>query len=326
MEQAATVDPALCPRCGDKLTNPDGLGWCPSCGYCRSLEEDGKTIAPPTEAATAKKPSLLGASEFGEAMRRMPMWFWPLFGGVLFLAGGSVAADYLLPEDGLARALWSAIQLVLGIVGVVVAQLWAALLVGTNEERIGARDVFLPGRIWRAVCQRLPETRKPLWLGTWCLTGLVCAIAIIGGFNYWVDLLTGNHLRDVALAAATSRQSEGRDTARESKVVDLPALSPLVDTKSVTQCVVIGYQDDGRGVTGLVLAANKGDHLYFVGILREGLSPNLRAELLRRLSQIERPEPLIPRLQLPETTWVNPGVFCDVIRSGDKLQFKELRD
>src|SRR5438105_11856911 len=26
-----------CPRCGGKLVDPDGLGWCQRCGYCHSL-------------------------------------------------------------------------------------------------------------------------------------------------------------------------------------------------------------------------------------------------------------------------------------------------
>ena len=116
-DEAPAADPTICPRCGGKLTNPDGLGWCAGCGYCRSLEEEGQTVAPPPEAAQPKKPSPLGAAEFGEAMRRMPRWAWPLLGGVALVATGSVIADYRLPEECLARALWSAIQMMLSVIG-----------------------------------------------------------------------------------------------------------------------------------------------------------------------------------------------------------------
>src|SRR4051794_28944721 len=80
-EAAAPADPSLCPRCGGKLTNPDGLGWCPGCGYCRSLEEEKAVAPPPPEPAAPRKPSFLGATEFGEAMRHVPRWAWPLLGG-----------------------------------------------------------------------------------------------------------------------------------------------------------------------------------------------------------------------------------------------------
>src|SRR5260370_36875121 len=38
-KEAAPVVPSPldCPRCGGKLMNPDSLGWCAKCGYCRSL-------------------------------------------------------------------------------------------------------------------------------------------------------------------------------------------------------------------------------------------------------------------------------------------------
>src|SRR5690348_15640877 len=55
----ATPEVPLCPRCGGKLTNPEGLGWCPSCGYCRSLEQDAKKAALATPAKP-RGPSPLG--------------------------------------------------------------------------------------------------------------------------------------------------------------------------------------------------------------------------------------------------------------------------
>src|SRR5262245_48328328 len=115
---AAAEDPdAPCPRCGGRLTNPNGLGWCPACGYCRSLAEEKAVVPPEEPAAPPKKPSVLGAAEFAVAMKHMPGWVWPLLGGAALVGGASVAADYWLPEDSLPRALWSALQMVLSVVG-----------------------------------------------------------------------------------------------------------------------------------------------------------------------------------------------------------------
>ncbi len=333
------ADPGLCPRCGGKLTNPDGLGWCAGCGYCRSLEEEGQAIAPAPEPAAPTKPSALGASEFGEAMRRMPGWAWPLLGGVVVVAGASVAVDSLLPEECLARALCSAIQMVLSVVGLIAAQLWAVLLVGADEDGLGAKDVILPGRLWRAAFQRLPATRKPVWLGAWCLTALVCGVAVVGGFNYWLEATQARRLRRIAegldegTPRATQRESPG-DLKGSLRPLDLPPalVPPAEDKRPLVQCVVIGYQTDGKTVTGLILATTDGDRLKFAGIVREGLSPDLRQSLLERLSSLERKDPLIPGVKVNGARWVKPGVFCDVFRTagkpgeGEEPAFKGLRD
>src|SRR5438132_9975401 len=88
---AAAPAPAVvpCPRCGGKLTNPEGLGWCPSCGYCRSLDEGpGKTaMAVPQGPRT---PSSLGIVEFFEVLGKLPFWLWVLVGGTAIVAAISV--------------------------------------------------------------------------------------------------------------------------------------------------------------------------------------------------------------------------------------------
>jgi hypothetical protein len=340
-DEAPAADPTICPRCGGKLTNPDGLGWCAGCGYCRSLEEEGQTVAPPPEAAQPKKPSPLGAAEFGEAMRRMPRWAWPLLGGVALVATGSVIADYRLPEECLARALWSAIQMMLSVIGLIAAQLWAVMLVGAREDGLGARDVFLPGRVWRAAFRRLPTTRKPVWLGMWSATALVCGAAVVGGFNYWPEAVKQKRLREVAEAlAAGVDPDEPQEPARESKPSAPPpgaaaslTLPPAADRRPVTKCVVIGYQTDGAAVTGLVVAKTDGNNLQLVGVIKGGISPELRQDLLKRLSQRQREFPLIPGLRIIDTHWVNPEVFCDVLvpedakpGDGEAPKFKQITD
>jgi hypothetical protein len=319
----APADPSLCPRCGGKLTNPDGIGWCPGCGYCRSLEDEGAEVAPPPEPAAPKQPSALGAAEFGVAMRRVPLWFWPLLGGVAVVGGASVAADYLLPEECLARALTSALQMVLSVVGLVAAQLWAMMIVGAHEEGLGARDVILPGRLWRATFRRLPATRLPVWLGAWSVTALVCGAAVIGGFNYWLEVVREERVRRLAerLAQTDARADSGRESVKALGLAPNVPVLAADDNRPVKECVVIGYQTDGRTVTGVVLAMAdaKRDQLLFAGVVRHGLTPKMCQELMDRLSRLRRKEPLIPGLAVNGTIWVNPGVFCDVIRPDDKL-------
>jgi len=320
------IDANVCPRCSSQLTDPGGLGWCSGCGYCRSLEEEGKTIAPAPEATAPRKPSLLGASEFGEAMRLMPRWVWPLLGGVAFVVGVSVAADYLLPDECFARALWSAIQIVVGVVGVIVAQLWAALLVAAHEDGLRARDVIVPGRLWRDVVRRLPETRKPVWLGMWCLSGLICAVTIIAGFDYWLELVKTQRLRHIAEVAAQEKSRKSFEEAMQESIQKMMPvnITPPDAKKDLIQCVVIGYQTDGPEVGTLVLASTKGDFLYFTGVVSKGLTPEMRAELKTRLAKLTRDDSLLVGFQMTGTIWVNPGVFCEVAKSGEEFTFKRL--
>jgi hypothetical protein len=198
---AAPADPALCPRCGGKLSNPDGLGWCPGCGYCRSLEEEGQTVAAVPAPSAPKQPSLLGAAEFGLVLQLAPAWLWPLLGGMAVVAAISVAVDYQLAETCLVRAVWSAVQMLLSLVGLVFAQLWTVLLIAADEEKLGARDVLPSIRLWKAGLRRLPMTRKPVWLGAWCLTGLLCGLLVVGGFNYWLELVKANKAKPTAVAS-----------------------------------------------------------------------------------------------------------------------------
>jgi hypothetical protein len=335
-ESALPAGPPPCPRCGGRLTNPDGLGLCAGCGYCRSLEEEAPAVAPPPEPPAPKEPSILGATELGEAMRRMPRWAWPLLGGVVVVVAASSAADYLLPEDGLVRALCSATQMVLSVVGLIAAQMWAVLRVGDQEDGLGARDLFLPGRVWRAAFRRLPATRRPVWLGAWSLTALVCGVAVIGGFEYWLELAQERRVRRVAekLAEGEALKDTGRDWQGALAPPPKPPPPPTEEKGPVTECVVIGYQTDGNTVTGIVLAMvdAQRDQLRFAGVVRTGLTPEMRQELMGRLSRLGRKGPLIPGLSVKETIWVNPGVFCDVIRpagkspEGEEPTLKGLKD
>jgi hypothetical protein len=208
------------------------------------------------------------------------------------------------------------------------------MLVGAGDDGIAAKDVLLSARLWRAAFRRLPATRKPVWLGGWSLTALVCGAAVVAGFSYWPEAMKSWRLRQVAEAQATDAPPEAtaKDTAPGAKGPGEPGPAGG-ESRPVAQCVVIGYQTDGRTVTGLVLATAEGDHLKFAGVVHEGLTPALCKELMERLSALGRDRPLVPGLQLKGTTWVKPGVFCGVSHAGadkegqlKKPEFKELMD
>ena len=71
-EAAPQIDPAICPRCKGKLINPQELGWCPKCGYCRSLEKD-KATARLAKDVPQTKSAFDRFGEIGELIGKIPV-------------------------------------------------------------------------------------------------------------------------------------------------------------------------------------------------------------------------------------------------------------
>ncbi len=321
-DTAAPVDPTLCPRCGNKLANPEGLGWCSKCGYCRSIEEEAANPAMAAgEASAAKKPSALGAAEFAETMRLLPPWSRPLLAGVFVIILACVVGNGLLAEEGLARCGWATAQLLVSFAGLVLAQLWVIVLVGDTQDSLGPKDVFLPGRVWRAAVRGLPKTRQPVWLGAWSVTALVCSVALLGGFGTWFEVLRqtteAKKLRDAAALADADKKEDKDAGSSGADAGDAGKAAGRKATPATVQCVVIGYQaDSGGGLIGVVVATTNGDKLTYGGVVTSGLTARTSKDLMNKLSRLRRNEPLIPGLKLKGTFWVRPGVFCDVAHTG----------
>lgn len=179
------VEARACPRCRAPLIDPDSLALCPQCGWCRALEEAACLASP--RAGQAERPALLGSIEFLELLCKLPAWIWGLLGGLTVAAVVAVAADSLLPARGLPRALWTTGQIGFGLGLVVAAQAWALVLLAPADDRLGARDLFLPGRLWNLTLKRLPATKGSVSLAAWGVA-LAAAAAWVGGLSYWLPV------------------------------------------------------------------------------------------------------------------------------------------
>jgi hypothetical protein len=183
---AAPSPDAECPRCRARLIDPAGLGWCKACGYCRSLAME----APNQLLAAAPQPSR-GTVLAGAAFN-VPIWFWLLLLGVAGAAGLSLAAGRLLPpRDNLPRALWTSIQIGVGVLLVFSGQLVAVVSVAPEDERLSFKDAFVPMRLWGLVIARLPRLSGCLWISTFGAALVLCAILFVGGLQHWFTYLPG---------------------------------------------------------------------------------------------------------------------------------------
>lgn len=325
---------ALCPRCSTKLINPDSLGWCPKCGYCKSIEQDAAKVAPlETATDTPAKPSPLGIQEFIDLVRKTPPWLRVLFAGVLVVLGISVVADYVLKPESFRRALWSTLELILGMATMFIAQLWALALLAPRDDKLGPRDAIVPFRLWSLALNQLPSTRKQVWMGAWGLTAGLCAVLVVGGLDFWIQYYNPPKVKK-ELAAAAEGLGENKEDLKKA-VEDMANTQSLtkdkkkdkekpdkVDTRPTAQCLIIGYRpgDAKDTIAELLVASFRQDEFRYAGRVRAGLEgEKIKEEVLPELKKHSRAEPL-PRfktLNVPgDVIWLDARLFCEVHNDG----------
>jgi hypothetical protein len=182
-----------CPRCAKPLTDAAGLGWCPACGYCRSLEESQVSVPETMHQAPEQKTSMGGLVELGQAVGGLPRWVWIMLLGVVGFAAISMLPARQLAPNSFERALWSVCQIGIGVSMILVAQFVAVIRLAPDDAKLSFKDVILPFRLWSLVAKRLPQTCVCAWLGAWGLTLVVSAVIFIGGLPYWMNYLPGNN-------------------------------------------------------------------------------------------------------------------------------------
>jgi hypothetical protein len=261
----------------------------------------------------------------------MPGWLRILLGGVAGVAILSLGVDLLLPDECLARALWSTLQLVVGLLTMLAAQVWALIVIAPHDGHIGPKDVLFSVRLWGLTCRKLPEMRRQVWMGAWGVAAALSAVLIIGGFSYWYQFYKPKKFADKNLLSAIRDAAQGKekDNTLTESVEDFAGKQDLTakkkedekekpkpDTRSTAQCVVIGYMlEKDKSLSGLVVATLQGDRLGYAGVVKRGFTPEDSKELLQRLIPLERPTPYFPNLKLA-AIWVKPEVVCEVHQSG----------
>ena len=173
-----------CPRCQKPLVDPTGLGWCQGCGYCRSLEEEKDNHL----LKASRGPS--HATVLTAAVGNIPLWFWALLVGIAALAGLSLGVGRWLPQGNtFPRALWTTVQLGVGLALIFLGQIIAVVKIAPDDEKLSFKDAIVPTRLWGLVAKRLPRQCGCLCVSTWGLAMIVFAVLFIGGLKHWFAYL-----------------------------------------------------------------------------------------------------------------------------------------
>jgi hypothetical protein len=187
------------------LIDATGLGWCQSCGYCRSLEEERARGAIPSWDAAAPKDAASEPTGADGWLAKLPSWAGMLLGGVVFVVLINVPPSLFLTPDTLTRAVWSTVGVVLGVVMILAAQFWALMTIAPEDDNLGIKDLLVSGRLWVLTCKRLPKTSGQVWLGAWGLTAILSAVLLVGDLEHWLRYLPKSQatlMREAAERAA----------------------------------------------------------------------------------------------------------------------------
>jgi hypothetical protein len=178
------VPDSACPRCDTPLIDPERLGLCPGCGYCRALAQ-----APPLLTGPRAAPcwaSALGLVGFWQRFRLLPVGTWLILGAALTVLPLSYLADRNLPTGSRERALWSSVQVGVGAAVLLLGQAWTLRLLWARQERASLFAVLFPLRLWPQAVRWLPDTREALCLTGGGLATVLAAVLWVGGLAYWV--------------------------------------------------------------------------------------------------------------------------------------------
>lgn len=195
-----------CPKCGKPLTDAAGLGWCPACGYCRSLEETpqvAKVKVQEAEAQTAPHSMREPPSEPSGPFL-IPIWLLCLVVGAIGIAVGSYFIGRNLAPNALPRALWTTCQIGGGVLVLLVGQFLALVRIAPFDEKLSFKDAVLPLRLYGQVIKRLPSMGFSLCTLGWGLTLIASALFFIGGLNHWFVYLKNNKDRPPAVIKSRS--------------------------------------------------------------------------------------------------------------------------
>jgi hypothetical protein len=259
------------------------------------------------------------------ALRSLPESTWAVLFATACVFPVCHYADRRLPPESSERMLWTALQSLAGLATIFLAQVWAFGLLRRRERSLTFGDVIFPAKLWRHTFISLPETGGPLSLcGGGCLV-ILTAVLWIGGWKWW---LQGDSSPDTpSLQTYRPEAPDWRDRYKQLKGAVAAVNTPPSEAKPktilpkdprpTTQCVVIGYipGDDGRSISGLVVATLRQGQLTYAGTVRSGFIPEQSPALLKKLAKLSSEAPLLNGVDV-KAKWVKPELFCEVHQSG----------
>jgi hypothetical protein len=149
-----------------------------------------------------------------DMVRLLPESVWLILVATVFLLPLSYFVNRALAPDSNIRFIWTWAQIVVGVVAIFAAQVWAFVLLRRREEPVVVTDIFLPGNLWRRAVHGLPETGGPFSLCAFAFVAILTAILWIGR---WGWLLTFDSTPDLPTVHVTEENRDFRADYKKLK-------------------------------------------------------------------------------------------------------------
>jgi hypothetical protein len=295
-----------------------GWRWCHKCGHRVAGHEAPVGQAP--AAGPGQRPASSG-SEMALATRVIPAWGWVLLGGLVVVAAVSCAADLRLAPGSRARALWSATQVGVGLVSLLLAGLFVSTRLGWQRDHMGLADLLMPDRLWPKAFKCLPHTRWHVCAGAWSVALMLCGLVWVGGWTYWLPTRPPPRVEkggvgrfapgNVAAKAEDNAPAEEDPDATKVPPPDPDAGKEPEPKKSVSRCVIVGYTVKDGQLAELLVATVTGTEMRYAGTVPVGKDPTVREDLLTRFAALKAAAPVFPDLDI-RAVWLQPLLNCEV--------------
>lgn len=315
-----------CPKC-EAPTFVKGAEWCSACGWYPRLG----FFVEPDPVVDHSHPAKLKAW-----YEEIPVWAWKLGAGVAALGILAVVGRVLTMDGSPARMIWALAMFCGGLLAVFVAHALAYARAVFTDAQLGPLDFVLkPLSVWGTTFREFPETFRRVATAGWGLSSAFFAMAVVGGLPYYLlwswagdkpapksNLVqaiasqgideggTGNEDLGGAIKDFAGEKGDEKDKDKEEVPQDEAARELAKRPRSV-DCVVLGYLPQGKNsFESLVLGADVDGKLKVVGLVSDGIAPELKTQLMEQMQEIQRDKPLVPS-QI-EAVWLNPKLTCRV--------------
>lgn len=311
-EQPTPTELPACPKCGSE--EPWGRSsWCPSCGYFPVLGEQqaGDELFESQE------------DDVNDSVREaIPPWMW-LAGGVsVFIIIESFIGGIMLDDESPYLALWSLLQIGLGVVVLGIAQITSFLFAVRVSGTFGPMDIIMkPIEIWRPTIHALPNTANRICLAIWGPVAIACSFGLLGGVNleslwkndWGVKKRAKRNL--VQAIVSEARKERAEDGSLEDAMKGLTGEDEAEQKMKKTDCLVLGYTANEAGeFRTLLLAAAPRRKLQYVGSIGSNqLTPEQRREIDRRMRLTPKRQTPFAGIHAPYAgVWLEPVVMCRI--------------
>ncbi|MCC7085754.1 MAG: hypothetical protein IT427_12195 [Pirellulales bacterium] len=312
---------SACEKCETPRTG--GQGWCRRCGWYPRLATFVELD--PWDREDLPQPAPKSKLDICKTM--IPLWAWKLMGGVAAVLIASFLLRLMLPQHGNIRFVWTVGQMLVGGLIFCGAHLACYIFAIMHNDRYHLLDIVLkPVAIWITVLRELPTTFWQTAVGAWGVTAILGGL-LIGGLadkdlldwggtpaRYNLTKAIADRAQELAANASSDKslQESIEDFAGKAKEpIDQDEPQPPGKPKLPVDCLILGFKPLGdHDFYHLILAADVGGKLQYVGTVSDGISSEVRAQLNRRMAELRQPNPFIP-LRI-DGKWIRPALTCKV--------------